>query len=140
MYRDSELGVVFHNGVLTRSVFALRVIQLVSLAFCLVYALLAARFLFVYTAAPAVPFVQFVSEWTDKVYQPLLAVFGNGHDPRRAPARLGARGRVRGVRRGPRGHRGLAPARRAPPRRSRLTRTAQGGWGADHPPEVAFAQ
>jgi uncharacterized protein YggT (Ycf19 family) len=80
MYRDSEIGVVFHNGVLTRSAFALRVIQVLSVAFSLVYALLAARFLFEYVAAPAVPFVQFIREWTDAVYQPLRAVVANGHD------------------------------------------------------------
>jgi hypothetical protein len=80
MYRDSEIGVVFHHGVLTRSPFALRLIQLISLLFAGVYALLGARLLIEYVRAPSVPFVQWISEWTNRVYLPLRAFIPNGHD------------------------------------------------------------
>lgn len=80
MYRDSEIGVVFHHGVLTRSVFVLRLIQLLTLAFAAAYALLITRFLVEYIAAPSVPFVEWIRMVTDRVYLPLRAFIATGHD------------------------------------------------------------
>jgi hypothetical protein len=80
MYRDSEIGLVFHHGVLARSAFLLRLIQLLSLAFSFAYALLVARFVFEYVKAPPLPFVQWVGQVTNAVYHPLSAVVANGHD------------------------------------------------------------
>ncbi|HEY2517163.1 MAG TPA: hypothetical protein VGI39_40095 [Polyangiaceae bacterium] len=80
MYRDSEIGVVFHHGVLTRSVFVLRLIQLLTLVFSAAYALLITRFLVEYVAAPAVPFVEWIRMVTDRVYLPLRAFVATGHD------------------------------------------------------------
>ena len=80
MYQDRELGVVFHHGVLTRSVFVLRLIQLLTLAFSAAYALLLTRFVVEYTAAPPVPFVEWIRMITDRVYLPLRAFIATGHD------------------------------------------------------------
>ena len=81
MYRDSEIGVVFHHGVLTRSAVPLRLIQLLNVVFTLVYALLTTRFLLDYVSAPPVPFVEWIAVCTNPIYLPLRAVFPNGHDP-----------------------------------------------------------
>lgn len=81
MYRDSEIGVVFHHGVLSRSAFPLRLAQGVSFLFSLVYALLTARFLLVYVQAPPSKFAYWVARITDPAYHPLRQVFANGKDP-----------------------------------------------------------
>jgi hypothetical protein len=81
MYRDSEIGVVFHHGVLSRSAVPLRVAQVLSVLFSLVYGVLAARFLFEYVQAGPSPFVVAVAKITDYVYLPLRHTFANGHDP-----------------------------------------------------------
>src|SRR5450432_329752 len=81
MYRDSEIGVVFHHGVLSRSAFPLRLAQLVSFLFSLVYGLLVTRFLLVYVQAGPSPFVLWVTRATDLVCLPLRHVFADGKDP-----------------------------------------------------------
>jgi len=81
MYRDSEIGVVFHHGVLSRSAFPLRLAQVLSVLFSLVYGILAARFLLEYVQAGPSPFVGAVAKVTDYVYLPLRHAFANGHDP-----------------------------------------------------------
>jgi putative effector of murein hydrolase LrgA (UPF0299 family) len=80
MYRDSEIGVVFHHGVLSRSAFPLRLAQVVSVLFSLVYAALVTRFLLVYVQAGPSPFAQWVAKATNVVYLPLRSVFADGHD------------------------------------------------------------
>jgi uncharacterized protein YggT (Ycf19 family) len=81
MYRDSEIGVVFHHGVLSRSAFPLRLAQALSVLFSLVYGVLVARFLLEYVQAGPSPFVLAVARITDYVYLPLRHFFANGHDP-----------------------------------------------------------
>ncbi len=81
MYRDSEIGVVFHHGVLSRSPSAMRLTQLATVLFSIVYALLATRFLLEYVRAPASPFVAWVERVTNVVYVPLHAFIANGQDP-----------------------------------------------------------
>jgi hypothetical protein len=81
MYRDSEIGVIFHHGVLSRSALSVRVAQLVSFLFALVYGLLVARFLFVYVQASPSPFVLWVGKTTDVVYLPLRQLLADGRDP-----------------------------------------------------------
>jgi uncharacterized protein YggT (Ycf19 family) len=81
MYRDSELGVVFHHGVLSRSAFPLRVAQLVSILFSLAYAALITRFVLLYAAAPASQFMYWLGKVTNVVYVPLHAFIADGHDP-----------------------------------------------------------
>ena len=81
MYRDSEIGVVFHHGVLSRSAFPLRLAQLVSLVFALVYAALITRFVLLYAAAPASQFMYWLGKITNVVYVPLRALIADGHDP-----------------------------------------------------------
>jgi uncharacterized protein YggT (Ycf19 family) len=80
MYRDSEIGVVFHHGVLSRSTFPVRVAQLLSILFAVVYAALGARFLLRYVQAPSSPFVLWVDRLTDRVYVPLRALVPDGSD------------------------------------------------------------
>jgi uncharacterized protein YggT (Ycf19 family) len=80
MYRDSEIGVVFHHGVLSRSAFALRLAQLVSALFVLVYGVLVARFLLVYVQAAQSPFVYWVDRVTDPAYRPIRLLVANGRD------------------------------------------------------------
>jgi uncharacterized protein YggT (Ycf19 family) len=80
MYRDSEIGVVFHHGVLSRSAFPLRLAQIVSALFSLVYGALVARFLFEYVQPAPSPFVRWVAMVTDPVYRPLRQLFANGRD------------------------------------------------------------
>jgi hypothetical protein len=81
MYRDSEIGVVFHHGVLSHSAVPLRVAQGLSVLFSLVYGVLAARFLLEYVQASPSPFVVTVAKITDYVCIPLRRAFANGHDP-----------------------------------------------------------
>ncbi|MGO8992720.1 MAG: hypothetical protein ACLQVI_05295 [Polyangiaceae bacterium] len=81
MYRDSEIGVIFHHGVLSRSAFPLRLAQGVSFLFSLVYAALATRFLLEYVQAPASRFGYWVGRVTDVAYVPLRVFFRTGHDP-----------------------------------------------------------
>jgi uncharacterized protein YggT (Ycf19 family) len=80
MYRDSEIGVVFHHGVLSRSAFALRLAQLVSALFVLVYGALVARFLLVYVQAAQSPFVYWINRVTDPVFRPIQLLIANGRD------------------------------------------------------------
>ncbi len=61
MYRDSEIGVFFHHGVLARSAFPLRLAQIVSALFSLAYAALVTRFLLIYVQAGPSPFSGWVS-------------------------------------------------------------------------------
>jgi hypothetical protein len=80
MYRDTELGVVFHQGVLSRSPFAMRMTQVANFLFTLVYLLLGARFVAEYVRAPVVPLVAWLDRATDVVYVPLRQHLANGHD------------------------------------------------------------
>jgi uncharacterized protein YggT (Ycf19 family) len=80
MYKDHELGVVFHHGVLARHPFPLRLAQVLNVLFTAVYALLATRFLLVYVQAAPSPFAYWVARATDPVYVPLRELFKNGHD------------------------------------------------------------
>jgi uncharacterized protein YggT (Ycf19 family) len=81
MYRDSEIGVVFHHGVMSRSAFPLRVAQLVSVLFALVYAALITRFVLLYAAAPASQFMYWLGKVTNVVYVPLRVFIADGRDP-----------------------------------------------------------
>jgi hypothetical protein len=81
MYRDSEIGVVFHHGVLSRSAFPLRMAQLISFLFSLAYAALITRFVLMYAEAPASHFVYWLGKITNVVYLPLHAFIADGHDP-----------------------------------------------------------
>ena len=81
MYRDSQIGVVFHHGVLARSAFPLRLAQVLSILCSLVYGVLAARFLLEYVQARPSPFVRGVAKVTDCVYLPLRHWVANGRDP-----------------------------------------------------------
>jgi len=89
MYRDSDLGVVFHHGVLARHAFPLRVAQGLNVLFTAVYAVLATRFLLVYVQAAPSPFEHWVARITDVIYLPLKQVFANGHDPAGHPLAWG---------------------------------------------------
>jgi hypothetical protein len=80
MYRDTEIGLVFHHGVLARHSLPLRLAQVVGALFSLVYAVLFTRFLLIYVQAGASPFVQWVAKATDVVYVPLRQVLANGKD------------------------------------------------------------
>jgi uncharacterized protein YggT (Ycf19 family) len=81
MYRDSEIGVVFHHGVLSRSAFPLRVAQLLNVLFALAYGALATRFLLHYVQVSSSPFVAWLARVTDPVYVPLRALVADGKDP-----------------------------------------------------------
>jgi uncharacterized protein YggT (Ycf19 family) len=81
MYRDQELGVVFHHGVLARSAVPLRVAQLVKIPFSVVYAVLAIRFLLEYVQAGPSAFALWVDRLTDSIFVPMRALFATGSDP-----------------------------------------------------------
>ena len=80
MYRDSEIGVFFHHGVLARSAFPLRVAQAVNVLFALAYGALMARFLLVYVQARPSPVGQWIARVTDVVYLPIRTLIADGHD------------------------------------------------------------
>jgi uncharacterized protein YggT (Ycf19 family) len=80
MYRDPETGVVFHRGVLLRSPIALRLSQVVSFLFGILYALFATRFVLDYIQARPVGFVQAITRWTDFFYRPFRGIVANGQD------------------------------------------------------------
>ena len=80
MYRDSEIGVFFHHGVLARSALPIRLAQLVSALFSIAYAVLGARFLLVYVQARPTPFGAWIAKATDFVYLPVRALIRDGHD------------------------------------------------------------
>ena len=80
MYRDSEIGVVFHHGVLSRSAFPLRLAQVLSVLFSLVYGALVARFLLLYVQARPSPFEHWVATITNFAYVPLRELFKDGRD------------------------------------------------------------
>jgi hypothetical protein len=81
MYRDQELGLVFHQGVLARSEVPLRVAQLVRVPFSVVYTMLATRFVLEYVQAGSSGFTQWIARLTDAIYVPMSTLFENGHDP-----------------------------------------------------------
>jgi hypothetical protein len=81
MYRDSEIGVIFHHGVLARHAFPLRVAQVLNVLFTVVYAALTTRFLLLYVDAGPSPFAQWVARITDVAYLPLHELFPTKHDP-----------------------------------------------------------
>jgi len=81
MYRDSEIGVIFHHGVLARSAVPLRAAQVARVPFAVVYAVLATRFVLEYVQAGPSAFVQAVQRLTDAVFVPMSALFASGHDP-----------------------------------------------------------
>jgi hypothetical protein len=80
MYRDSEIGVFFHHGVLARSAFPIRLAQIVSFLFSVAYAALGARFLLIYVQARPTQLGEWLAKGTDFLYVPLRAVIHNGHD------------------------------------------------------------
>jgi hypothetical protein len=81
MYRDSEIGVFFHHGVLARSSFPIRLAQVVTALFTVAYAALVARFLLVYVQAGSSPFAAWLATVTNVVYLPIRALVRDGHDP-----------------------------------------------------------
>jgi uncharacterized protein YggT (Ycf19 family) len=81
MYRDHELGVVFHHGVLARSAVPLRLAQVVRVPFALVYVVLATRFVLEYVGARPSVFAQWVARLTNPLFIPLRGLFATGHDP-----------------------------------------------------------
>jgi uncharacterized protein YggT (Ycf19 family) len=81
MYRDQELGVVFHHGVLARSAVPLRAVQVVRVPFAVVYAVLATRFVLEYVQAGPSQFVQWVAQLTNPVFVPMRVLFATGSDP-----------------------------------------------------------
>jgi hypothetical protein len=80
MYRDQELGVVFHHGVLARHAFPLRLAQWVNVLFSAAEGLLFIRFLLIYVQAGASSFTRGVARATDIAYVPMRELFGDGHD------------------------------------------------------------
>jgi hypothetical protein len=81
MVRDSETGLVFHNGTVWPSAVLPRVIQFFNFVFGLLYLLLGARFVLDYIEARPVPFVRTVDRWSDVFYGPFKGLVPNGHDP-----------------------------------------------------------
>lgn len=78
---DSETGLILHRGVLTRSLFAVRLLQLVNFLFGVLYALLLARFVLAYIGArDDSGFVRFVREATHPFYAPFDGIVRNGSD------------------------------------------------------------
>jgi hypothetical protein len=81
MVRDSGTGLVWYHGTLWRSPIAPRIVQLISLVFGLLYALLAARFFVEYVGAPhGVPIVATVRQWSDVFYAPFNGLLPVDHD------------------------------------------------------------
>ena len=81
MYRDSETGVVFHHGMMTRSPIVPRLIQLVSFLFGILYVLLGIRFVLEYVSARHVAFVDLIDRATEPFYHPFQGILANGRDP-----------------------------------------------------------
>jgi len=81
MVRDSETGLVFHNGTVWHSPFVPRLIQFFNLIFGALYVLLGVRFVLEYVRARPVPFVQMIDRWSDFFYAPFKGILANGHDP-----------------------------------------------------------
>ena len=81
MVRDSETGLVFHNGTVWHSPVVPRLIQVFNFLFGLLYLLLGTRFLLDYVGARPVPFVQAIARWSDVFYAPFKGIIANGHDP-----------------------------------------------------------
>ncbi len=81
MYRDSETGLVLHRGVLSRSPFVVRLIQVVSFLFGLLYTLFAVRFVLTYIEARPVGFVQMIVQISDVFFRPFRGIVPNGQDP-----------------------------------------------------------
>ena len=81
MYRDQELGLVFHHGVLARSAVPLRAAQVARVPFAVVYAVLATRFVLEYVQASPSAFTQWIARLTDGIYFPMRTLFASGADP-----------------------------------------------------------
>jgi uncharacterized protein YggT (Ycf19 family) len=80
MYRDSETGVVFHHGMMTRSPLVPRIIQVVSFLFGILYLLLGIRFVLEYVSARHVAFVDFIDRCSEPFYRPFQGIVANGRD------------------------------------------------------------
>jgi hypothetical protein len=81
MVRDSETGLVFHNGAVWHSPVVPRMLQLFNLIFGALYLLLGTRFVLEYINARPVPFVRTIDRWSDFFYAPFKGIVPNGHDP-----------------------------------------------------------
>jgi uncharacterized protein YggT (Ycf19 family) len=78
---DSETGLVIHRGFITRSPVAIRVIQVVSFVFGLLYLVLGTRFVLEYISANrGSGFVQFIETVSNPFYAPFRRIVSNGSD------------------------------------------------------------
>lgn len=78
---DTETGLVIHRGVLTRSLFAIRVMQAINFLFGVLYLVLLTRFVLTYLGARAgTGFVQFVDRISQPFYAPFDGIVRNGSD------------------------------------------------------------
>lgn len=81
MYADTETGLILHRGQLTRSRFAVRVVQLLDVAFAFLALLLAARFVVEYGGArPVNPALAWLHQVTTEAALPFARVPVT-HDP-----------------------------------------------------------
>jgi len=80
MFRDSETGLVFHRGYIARSMFVVRLIQVVNFLFGVLYTLFATRFILEYIQARPVRFTELIAEWSQPFYRPFQGIVSNGHD------------------------------------------------------------
>jgi len=81
MWVDSETNIVMHRGVLMRSRAAVRVLQVVRVAFGALYLLLLTRLVLDYVRARNVEFVRWMDRASDVFYRPFAGIVPNGVDP-----------------------------------------------------------
>jgi uncharacterized protein YggT (Ycf19 family) len=78
---DSQTGLIIHHGLITRSLFAIRFLQLVNFVFGWVYAVLLGRFALDYFGARrSTGFYQFIERITDPLYRPFEGIVPMGSD------------------------------------------------------------
>lgn len=80
MFRDSETGLVIHRGYMARSLFVVRLIQVVNFLFGVLYTLFATRFVLDYIQARPVRFTELITELTQPFYRPFQGIVANGTD------------------------------------------------------------
>ena len=78
---DSETGLVIHRGVLSRSIFAVRLVQLLNFVFGIAYAVFLVRFALEYVGARRnTGFFHFIEQVTNPLYQPFENIVRTGRD------------------------------------------------------------